>query len=536
MVGIPDLLASLEAPGAGSVFVYDRRGRRQEGRSWAETLHRSRRIGEQLLAAGSEGSGFVFMQLANSHALIECFLGAIAVGRVPCCLAPPRALGGLESFRERMQALFREFPGSLLLAQAEVGEATGVPFIIPPDPESQRASGVLHREVDPESVAFVQLTSGSTRQPKAVRISHRALVANARNTIAAGEVRREDSIVTWLPFYHDMGLVGGLFGSLALGSDLHVMQPETFVARPRTWLQAISALPGSVVSNAPNFAYLNCVQKIGQDQLAGLDLSRWRLAGCGAERVRAETLALFTDRFAAVGFRPESFVPCYGMAETTLAVTFGNGRRMPRIDDGNVSCGRAIPETKIEIRSRDGKVMPEGEQGEIVVFSSSLFSGYAGVDEDHSRSDAWLQTGDRGYLRDGELYITGRYKDLIIVDGVNIDPDEIEALAELPDEASGGRSAAFAVDIEDRERVVLVIETQEGDSELLAARNRQLGDKIARSFGFIPYDVLFVRRGSISKTSSGKVQRSKLRELFLQENLDSLWRQRDQRIEEPPQC
>jgi acyl-CoA synthetase (AMP-forming)/AMP-acid ligase II len=451
-------------------------------------------------------------------------------------MAPARALGGLDLFRERMHALFRQFPGSLLITRPDVGEAIGVPFMTPPEPVEGEFGGIPPSSVDPESIAFVQLTSGSTKQPKAVRISHRALIANVRNTLVAGEAKQEDSLVTWLPFYHDMGLIGSLFAALGLGSDLHVMQPETFVARPRTWLQLISDLPSPAVSTAPNFAFQNCVQKIKDDQLESLDLSRWRLAGCGAERVREETLAQFADRFAVVGFRPEAFVPCYGMAETTLAVTFGAGGKIPRIDSGNVSCGKAIGETEIEIRSRDGEALSEGEEGEIAVRSSSLFSGYAGADSGMGLQDGWLLTGDRGYLRDGELYVTGRYKDLIIVDGVNIDPDEIEAVAELANCSRGGRSAAFSVDVEGRERVVLVIETTQESPEALAKRHRDLGDGIARNFGFNLYDVLFLRRGSIKKTSSGKVQRSKLRELFLEEKLDSLWRQRDQRVEEPPAC
>jgi fatty-acyl-CoA synthase len=517
-----DFLAVVAEVSDRHVFVHDRRGRRVGEWSYRDLVSRARKTGASYLASGLEPGDHVFLQLPNSLELLEGFLGAILVGLVPCCLAPPRALGGIETFKERIRSLLEQFPGGRLVAHADVGEAAGVPFLLP---EQSGREAPVRSDVAPDSLAFVQLTSGSTRHPKAVRISHQALLANVQGICTSGQTGRSDSVVSWLPLYHDMGLVGGLFCSLGMGANLYLLQPETFLARPRIWLQTISDVPGPTIGIAPNFAYQACVDRISGDGLQGLDLSRWRLACCGAEKVRAEMLDAFAQHFAPVGFRKESFVPCYGMAEATLAVTFGAGGRIPPVDDGNVSCGRPVPQTEVVIRDAEGNPLAEGEQGEITVRSESLCSGYAGSDENPIR-EGWLLTGDRGYLRDGELYITGRYKDLIIVDGVNIDPDEIEVIAERTVEAIGGRSGAFSIEVDRRERVVLVSETAPQPKDVLEGWNREIGDRVARLFGFRLYDMVFVKRGGLSKTSSGKVQRAKVKHLYEGRLLESIWSQR----------
>jgi len=530
-----DFIARLQEGDDRRVFAYDRRGQRLSERSHAELARRARATGASFLESGLRPGEHVFLQLPSSFELIEGFLGAIAAGLVPCCLAPPRAHGGVEVFQERMRSLLEQFPSGRLVARPEVGDAAGVPYLATPDLPDDEALAALAELVpldppeplDPESLAFIQLTSGSTRHPRVVCISHRALIANVKNLTASSKGTPADSVVTWLPLYHDMGLVGSLLTALGTGCDLHVMQPETFLARPRAWLRIIGEVPGPVISIAPNFAFQSCVDRISVEEVAGLDLSRWRLAGCGAERVRPDTLDAFARHFAPAGFRKEAFVPCYGMAEATLAVTFSSGGQIPTVDRGNVSCGPPMPETEVVIRSPQGEPLPEGGQGEVTVKSTSLFSGYAGGDHASPVRDGWLYTGDRGYLLGGELYLTGRYKDLIIVDGVNIDPDEIEGIAEDTVEGVGGRAGAFSVDVEGRERVVLVSETAPQPPEVFEEWNREIGDRVARLFGFTLYDMVFVRRGALSKTSSGKVQRTKLRASYEEETLETLWRQRD---------
>ncbi len=247
--------------------------------------------------------------------------------------------------------------------------------------------------------------------------------------------------------------------------------------------------------------------------------------------MRPETLDDFAAHFAPAGFNQESFVPCYGMAEAILAVTFGSGGELPVIHDGNVSCGRPIPETEVVIRDPDNNSVADCQQGEVTVRSPSLCSGYLAIGEDSRDEygteirDGWLHTGDRGYLRHGELYITGRYKDLIIVDGVNIDPDEIEMIGEAVVGGVGNRSGAFSVEVEGRERVVLVNESADKADEVLREWSHEIGDRVAQLFGFRLLDLVFVRRGGMNKTSSGKVQRAILRSQYEADELEILWRQ-----------
>lgn len=526
MNSVIELLASRESSHRAGITVYDRRGNAVEKKTYGEIVAEARRLASQFAAWKHTPGSPLFLQLPNSLKLVESFLAAIIAGLRPCCLAPPRALGGTEVFQERMRLLLEQFPTGHLVTPANVGETAGVPFVEPPEADP---SAELHPlpEIDPEEIAFLQLTSGSTRLPKAVRISHRALLANVIGINQSAEMDEfEDEAVSWLPLYHDMGLVGVLFVSFYGGFDLHLMQPDTFLARPLRWLQLLSQCKGRAMSTAPNSAYQACVQKVSPEQAAELDLSGWRLAGCGAERVRPETLQAFADHFAPAGFREEAFVACYGLAESTVAVTFGAGGRKLPVDDANVSCGFTIPEAEVVIRDSEDNPVDEGTSGEITVRGPSLFSGYAGAEAENPIRDGWLHTGDRGYVRDGELYVTGRYKDLIIVDGVNYDPDEFETIGETATDVFRARSGAFSVERDGRERVVLVNEAEPRSPEEFEECARIIGERGASLFGFSIHDILFVRRGCIKKTSSGKVARAELKRAYENEQLDVLWRRK----------
>ena len=283
-----------------------------------------------------------------------------------------------------------------------------------------------------------------------------------------------------------------------------------------------------MISTAPNFAYQHCVNALPPEKLAGLDLSNWRLAGCGAERVRPETVDAFVARFGPHGFRAEAFLPCYGMAEATLAVTFTLRDHPPLVVDGHVSCGRPVLDTEIVIRDEAGAPVPDGTDGQITVRGPALCSGYTGdATVPPPVRDGWLQTGDRGYLKDGELYVTGRYKDLIIVEGHNVDPDEIEFHGDQVVELPACRSGAFAVDVDGRERAVLVVECGGKETpEALAEWADAIQSRVASALGFTLYDLAFLRRGGLPTTSSGKVQRGKLRDRYLADALTFLWQQR----------
>lgn len=525
MQTIIELLERNESPHENGITTYDRRGNAVERRTYPEITARARAMATSLLSTGLKPGDPLFLQLPNSMRLIECVLGALIAGIRPCCLAPPRALGGMDVFQERVRLLQEHFPGARFLATANVVEAGGDSFSTPPELDENGELAPLS-PAEPGSLAFFQLTSGSTKAPKAVRISHGAAVANVSAITEIGKFDPAvDVAVSWLPMYHDMGLIGILFCALYSRHELHFLQPDTFLARPLRWLELLSEVEGRSMTTAPNAAYQSCVQRVSKEQAASLDLSRLRIAGCGAERVRPETLAAFADHFAVAGFREESFVACYGLAEATLAVTFGAGGRKLPVDGQHVSCGFTIPGVQVMIRDEQANPLPDGEQGEITVSSPSLCSGYVGAENPDPFRDGWLHTGDRGYLRGGELYVTGRYKDLIIIDGVNYDPDEFETIGENAVDVYGARSGAFSVERDGREAIILVNESSPREEAQFEECARVIGERVASLFGFNVDEVIFVRRGCLKKTSSGKVARSDLKRAYHEEQLDVLWQQ-----------
>ena len=341
----------------------------------------------------------------------------------------------------------------------------------------------------------------------------------------------------WLPLHHDMGLVGGILYSLLNGLDLHLASPRAFLARPRVWLELLSAA-GRSVSPAPNFAYQLCVDRIAPDERAGLDLSRVRAALLGAEMVRPETAASFARAFAAAGLDPRAMRPCYGLAEATLAVTFdsaGEGvRTAPVPDDGRgrgelvevVSVGVPVPDTEVRVTSPDGAQLGEGRVGEVLVRGPGVFAGYWNDDEatrETLTADGWLRTGDLGFLRGGELYLSGRTKDILIVRGQNLMPHELEWIVE---EVAGGggacRAGAFSVPRSSGEEPVVVVEVDGDARSDLSAVEREIRDRVGRRLALVLADVAFVRRGKIPKTTSGKVQRRELRARYLARELERL--------------
>jgi acyl-CoA synthetase (AMP-forming)/AMP-acid ligase II len=406
-------------------------------------------------------------------------------------------------------------------------------------------SGKVHiPSAGPEDTAFLQLTSGSTGHPRAVMIPHRAAIHNSIASDVAigtpyGKPAREwaTSMVSWLPLHHDMGLVGCLLLSVVCGLDLWLLPPSTFLARPRLWLEHLGQ-HGPAFAPAPNFGYQLCLERLSAEKRQGLDLSGWRSAMTGAEMIRPETTSAFCDSFAPFGFRPEAFRPCYGLAEATLAATFdlkGEGVRTLPLPPGaanglglsDVVCvGQPLIDTEVHITAPDGSPLPEGGIGEIRIHGPGVFAGYFGDPEataDGLRS-GWLLTGDLGFLHDGELYLTGRTKDLLILRGHNMMPHELEWLAE---EVTGGggamRCGAFSIAHGGEGEVpVLVVEVTDRKPASLAALNKEIRSQVGRALSLPLADLVFIRRGRIPKTTSGKVQRRQLRQSYLEGTLERL--------------
>jgi len=398
------------------------------------------------------------------------------------------------------------------------------------------AGSIATPHVAPEETAFLQLTSGSTGFPRAVEVSHGGAIRNAL-ALDAGVAapHRPDSRgfidqwASWVPLYHDMGLISNLTLMLK-GVDLTLMPPEAFLGRPRLWLELLSS-GGRAVATAPNFGYQLCVDRLEPSDLEGLDLSGWQVAFSAAEMIRPETVSGFLEKFGRCGFKPESYRPGYGLAEATLVVAIDVTGQAPRtlsvptavssgLDLQEVFCvGSPVLDTRIKITAPDGSRRAEGEVGEVQVKGPSVFAGYYNDPEATAETlvDGWLRTGDLGFLDSGELYVTGRLKDLLIVRGENIMPHELEWMAES---ASGGggleRAAAFSISRGAQgEEVVLVLETNEKDPTKLERVVRDLRVEVGREFGLTLADLVPVRRGQIPKTTSGKVQRGAVRDLYL---------------------
>jgi 1-acyl-sn-glycerol-3-phosphate acyltransferase len=482
------------------------------------------------------------------------FFGVLLAGGIPVPIYPPARPEQLEDHLRRHAGIL-DNAGAMFLVT--VPEALTVARLLRAWVPSLRAvlrtadlaaAAPIPRVASPraDDIAFLQYTSGSTGQPKGVVLSHADLLANIRamgEAVAAGP---GDVFVSWLPLYHDMGLIGAWLGSLYFGVPLVSMSPLAFLARPLRWLKAIHRHRGTL-SAAPNFAYELCLKRIHDDELAGLDLSSWRRALNGAEPVSAETLARFAERFARCGLRPDAPAPVYGLAEAAVGLTFPPATRGPAIDCIDrerfsssaralpvpcddpaampvVSCGRPLPGYALRIVDRQGNALAERREGRVWFQGPSATRGYyrnpeatAGLIHEirgEQGIERWHDTGDRGYLADGELHLTGRVKDMIIRGGRNLYPYELEqAIGELPGVRKGCVVAFAAPDpARGSERLVLVAETRERDPARRAALEKHVRERATEVLGLPPEEIVLAPPRAVPKTSSGKLRRGSARE------------------------
>jgi acyl-CoA synthetase (AMP-forming)/AMP-acid ligase II len=483
---------------------------------------------------------------------LAAFFGALAAGAVPTPLYPPMRLGRLDEYRRRTARMVAasgarlalvEAPLSATITEALAGSppALGVSTLadLPP------GAPCLAR-LAPEALGLVQFSSGTTAEPKPVALSHGALCAQVRalNAFWPASPGVEHSGVSWLPLYHDMGLVGCVLTALERPGTLTLFSPELFAARPATWLRAISRYRATL-SPAPNFGYALAAERIRDEDLEGVDLSSWRVALNGAEPIAPQTLARFAARFAAWGFRPEALTPVYGLSEAALALTFSDPAAPPRIRrfdrraldrDGRavevaegrelVSVGRALPGFEVSIRDRAGAILGERRVGRVLASGPSLMTEYLGnpAASEAALRDGWLDTGDLGFLADGELYLVGRAKDVLILRGRNHDPQDVEHAALGVEGARAGCAVAVSHLAEGAsgERLLVFVEyarsvPESGRLELRDAARRAVLERT----GLDPDEVVVLAPGSLPRTSSGKLRRQEALRRHLEGALDA---------------
>lgn len=531
-----EALAAAAASSEGIVFVDDCEG---ETTLPYRTLYaQSKEAAGALARLGVSAGERVALVLPTSPEFVSVFFGVLLAGAVPVPLYPPLRLTHFESFQRRTVQMVKSAGASLIVTSERL-----TPFLHEIAIEAGPSHGLVLAErlqgpsaafaAAPDALALVQFSSGTTVEPKPVALTHRQLLAN----VAAIDAYLSDALgpeirgVSWLPLYHDMGLVGCLLSSVHRASRLVLLRPESFLASPALWLRAITRHRAQV-SPAPHFAYGFCTKRVRDGDVEGVDLSSWQLALDGAETVSPEALGRFADRFGPQGFDAEALTPVYGLAEASLAVTFAPaGRALRRLahdparlaGEGAIFPGKAAlvgvgtPVSGVEVELRDdaGRPLPEGRRGRIWVRAPGVMQGYLGQPEATAATlrEGWLDTGDLGVVSGNELFVCGRAKEVVVLRGANHAPQEFEAcLSQIPG-VRPGAVAAFGYRPADAESEVLgiVAEVSGPPDEALVARIR---GEVCEYTGIVPHGVWLVEAGTLPRTSSGKLRRLEVARTF----------------------
>lgn len=499
-----------------------------------------------LLGYGLQKGDRVAMVLTLPEDFVVTFLGALVAGLVPVPMFPPLSFGRLDAYMDSAVNILQVAGAKLLLADKSlanvlwqvVPRVKGLKDLYPLEKLDAGTSytGPLP-EISADDVAFLQFTSGSTSAPKGVKVTHGSLVANCW-AIAEHGIQLtpgKDRTVSWLPLYHDMGLIGFVVTPLFKAVPTYFVPTMSFVKRPNMWMQAMHDHRGTV-SFGPNFAFALAAKRATEKELSAWDLSCVRAVGCGAEPIHPAVMAEFQERLAPAGLKPRAVMPSYGMAEATLAMSFHEWgqelvvanvnadlfREKGKVEEADydslslsfVSCGKPFPEHAIRIVSGEGEVLPEGMEGEIQFSGPSVTPGYWENPEATAASfvDGWLKTGDLGFMKDGNVYITGRCKDLIILNGRNHHPQTIEWSVADVEGVRKGNVVAFSKPGRDSEELVLACETKE---EYPADLAEQIKKVVSDQLSLRVAEVVLLKVGQLPKTSSGKLQRRKTREQYL---------------------
>ena len=543
--------------------------------TYGELYEEAQRCAAELARRGVPAGGRVALMLPTSRSFYVSYAGVLLAGAIPVPIYPPFRADRIEEYASRQAAILQNAGVCMLLtfreaeavarllkprvpSLAEVADAEklldAADAAPPPPPGALPFHLTGSRVRKATDIALLQYTSGSTGDPKGVVLTHANLLANIRAIGEAVELSPKDVVVSWLPLYHDMGLIGAWLVPLHFGIPVAVMSPLAFLTRPERWLQAFHKYGGTLAA-APNFAYELCVRKIADKDVVGLDLGTWRAALNGAEPVNPQTLERFAERFARYGFRREAQLPVYGLAEAALAVTVPPLHRGPLVDrvqreaftaEGRaipagpedasaisfVSSGKPIPRHDVRVVDASGREIADRTEGFLWFRGPSATSGYYENPEATAAlfpqgpaggEYAWVNSGDRAYRAGGEIYVTGRVKDIIIKGGRNLYPHEVEELAAQAEGIRRGCIVAFGVNDETAgtEKLVVVAESREREASRRAAIAAAVTEKVSQGLGLPPDKVELIPPGGIPKTSSGKLRREETKQLYLDGKLSA---------------
>ena len=525
---------------------HDMRGTLERAYPFAEMREDALAMARRLVAAGIGKDDRVALVAQTGPEFAALFCACIYAGAWPVPLPLPTTFGGKENYIEQLGIQLESCDPKLLLYPAEIAELAEAAVARQgclgeswEDFSEREAPAAQLPEARPDDICYLQYSSGSTRFPTGVAVTHEALLHNLFGHATAVDLGQNDRVVSWLPWYHDMGLVGCFLSPIANQVSCDYLRTEHFARRPLAWLDLVSRNPGNTLSYSPTFGYDICARRISSQSHVDerFDLSRWRTAGNGADMIRPDVMQAFVNAFAPAGFRASAFTPSYGLAESTLAVTVmppGEGIRVELVEEERLSgqrrnldrparyraivnCGKALPGMEIEIRGENGAVKGDHQVGKVWCRGKSVMHSYF-RNEEATRDclvDGWLDTGDMGYMAGDYLFIVGRAKDMIIINGKNHWPQDIEwAVEQLPG-FNHGDIAAFAIETESGEEApAVLVHCRVSDPEERVKLRDQIADKV-RSVTGMACVVELVPPRTLPRTSSGKLSRAKAKRLYL---------------------
>ena len=535
------------ARGRRGLNFHDARGTLTASYPYAQLRDEALVAARRFVAVGIKPGDRIALVAETGRDFAAAFFGAVYAGAWPVPLPLPTSFGGRDAYVDQLSVQLKSCDPALFLYPAELADfgkaaadAAGAASRSWETLESIEPATSELPKANPQDIAYLQYSSGSTRFPHGVAVTHHSLLDNLRAHGIGLQVKDTDRCISWLPWYHDMGLVGCFLSPMSLQMSVDYLKTEDFARRPLAWLDMITRNPGTSVSYSPTFGYDICSRRMSSQTRAEdrFDLSRWRIAGNGADMIRPDVMQAFVDGFDAAGFKASAFCPSYGLAEATLAVSLmppGEGIRLELVEETELSggtpdkrrpkrfraivnCGRPVTGMEIEIRDSEGRLLPDRAIGKVFVRGASIMHSYFRDEESTLAAlsgDNWLDTGDMGYMSKGYIFIVGRAKDMIIINGRNHWPQDIEwAVEQLPGFKSGDIAAFAITGPSGEETPAVLVHCRVSDNEERGRLRDEIRERVRAITGITPVVELVPPR-TLPRTSSGKLSRTKARNLYL---------------------